>query len=101
VKPKIVAPDGRFDHARIANAYNEAMLTTTAPAKVLAEQFGVTIPTVHSWIYRARRAGALPPGRQGTARAMTSWELVADDLGVSVERLRASLGRHAPGGLRP
>ena len=37
------------------------------PAKELAEQAGVPINTVRSWIYRARRAGYLPEGRQGVA----------------------------------
>lgn len=63
-------PDGtnpeRF-YQQVAAAYSEAVLATSKPAKVLAEEAGVPVGTVHRWIREARRRGYLPPARQGRA----------------------------------
>lgn len=63
-------PDGtnpeRF-YKQVAEAYSEAVLATSKPAKVMAEEAGVPVGTVHRWIREARRRGYLPPARQGRA----------------------------------
>lgn len=63
-------PDGtnpeRF-YQQVAAAYSEAVLATSKPAKVLAEEAGVPVGTVHRWIREARRRGYLPPARRGRA----------------------------------
>ncbi|MDQ7910757.1 hypothetical protein RB614_40330 [Phytohabitans sp. ZYX-F-186] len=58
-------PDG-FSR-RVADAYNEAVVSTRKPAMVLAEEAGVPVTTVHRWIAEARRRGHLPPARKGRA----------------------------------
>ena len=50
-----------------ATVYNEAAAVTRAPAKLIAEQLGVPVTTVHRWTREARIAGALPPARKGAA----------------------------------
>ncbi|HET9889664.1 MAG TPA: hypothetical protein VFQ42_04110 [Mycobacterium sp.] len=51
----------------VATAYNEAVAATARPAKVLAEEAGVPVGTVHRWVNEARRRGFLPPTTQGRA----------------------------------
>lgn len=97
-RPNGTDPDGFA--RRVAEAYNNAILTTSKPARLLAEEAGVPVPTVHRWIAEARRRGHLSPGRKGVAGATTTWERVAAALGVSVDRLRDVVAREAPGGLR-
>lgn len=58
-------PDGFY--RRVAAAYNEAVLTTSKPAKVLAEEAEVPTTTVHRWIREARQRGFLPIARKGRA----------------------------------
>lgn len=63
-------PDGTNPEAfyrQVAQAYSEAVVTTSKPAKVLADEAGVPVGTVHRWIREARRRGCLPPARQGRA----------------------------------
>lgn len=63
-------PDGTDPQAfsqQVAEAYNEAVLSTSKPAKVLAEEAGVPVGTVHRWIREARQRGYLPPARRGRA----------------------------------
>lgn len=63
-------PDGTDPEAfakQVARAYNEAIVTSPSPAKLLAEEAGVPVTTVHRWIREARRRGALPPARKGRA----------------------------------
>lgn len=63
-------PDGTDPDAfyrRVAEAYNDAVRETSAPAKVLAEEAGVPPATVHRWIAESRRRGFLPPARKGRA----------------------------------
>lgn len=74
--PPLVPPaDGRYTddwYRSLAAAYNHAVVMWRqhggeAPAKALAAKAGVSVNTVRSWIYRTRRAGFLPKGRQGAA----------------------------------
>lgn len=58
-------PEGFY--RTVADAYNDAVLTTAAPAPVLAEEAGVPVGTVHRWIREARRGGYLPPAKKGRA----------------------------------
>ncbi|MFF4839278.1 hypothetical protein ACFY2G_04345 [Streptomyces collinus] len=63
-------PDGSDPDAfyrQVAEAYNDAVRETSAPAKVLSEEAGVPTTTVHRWIFEARRRGFLPPARKGRA----------------------------------
>ncbi len=73
-KPKARAPLTRPDGTdpvgfsrRVAAAYNEAVLSTSTPAKMLAAEAGVPVTTVHRWVRDARRLGLLPPARKGRA----------------------------------
>lgn len=52
---------------RVAAAYREYAMQTRAPAIKIAEEAGVPVATVRSWIREARRRGKLPPGRKGKA----------------------------------
>lgn len=66
----LTRPDGSDPEGfarRVAEAYNAATITTASPAKVLAEEAGVPVTTVHRWIREARQRGALPPARKGRA----------------------------------
>lgn len=68
--PKLSRPDGSNPEAfykLVAQAYNAAVARTDKPAKMLAEQADVPVPTVHRWIAEARRRGLLPPARRGKA----------------------------------
>src|SRR5262249_17383009 len=50
-------PDGTDPEGfsrRVAEAYNEAIPTTSKPAVALAEEAGVPVVTVHRWIREAR-----------------------------------------------
>jgi hypothetical protein len=63
-------PDGSNPDAfyrQVAEAYRDAVKDTNKVAKVLAEESGVPVGTVHRWILEARRRGFLPPARQGRA----------------------------------
>lgn len=51
----------------VATAYNEAVIATSKPALVLAEEAGVPVTTVHRWIREARQRGYLPKARRGRA----------------------------------
>lgn len=98
-RPDGTDPDGFY--RRVADRYAELVITTNAPARDIAAESGVPVTTVHRWIREARRRGHLAPARQGTVHAATTWTRVAGELGMSTERLRAAVERHAPGGLRP
>lgn len=66
----LARPDGSDPEAfsrRVAEAYGEAVAATSTPAKVLAEEAGVPVTTVHRWIREARQRGFLPPARKGRA----------------------------------
>jgi hypothetical protein len=54
-------------YRHVAEAYNETLAKTSAPAPVLVAEADVPVPTVRRWIAEARRRGLLPPGRQGRA----------------------------------
>jgi hypothetical protein len=58
-------PDG-FSR-RVAEAYYEAVVVTTKPATVLAEEAGVPVTTVHRWIRDARQRGHITAARKGRA----------------------------------
>lgn len=63
-------PDGTDPetfYARVAQAYNEFITETHAPAPLIAAEASVPVPTVHRWIAEARRRGFLPPARKGRA----------------------------------
>jgi hypothetical protein len=64
-RPDRSDPEGFY--RRVADAYNETLATTSAPAPVLVAEAGVPVPTARRWIAEARRRGLLPPGRQGRA----------------------------------
>jgi transposase-like protein len=98
----LTRPDGTDPEGfsrRVAEAYNEAVQATPAPAPALAEEAGVPVVTVHRWIADARRRGALPPGRKGVAGHSTRLERTAAELGVTPEQLRQAVIRHANGRL--
>lgn len=66
----LARPDGSDPEAfsqRVAEAYNDVVSATSAPAKKLAEEAGVPVSAVHRWVREARRRGYLPPARQGRA----------------------------------
>jgi hypothetical protein len=66
----LMRPDGTDPEGfsrRVAEAYNDAVEQTKTPAKVLAEEAGVPVTTVHRWVRDARRLGFLPPARKGRA----------------------------------
>ncbi len=66
----LTRPDGTDPEGfsrRVAQAYAEAVATTPHPAKVLADEAGVPVTTVHRWILEARRRGFLPRARKGRA----------------------------------
>lgn len=64
-RPDGADPDG-FSR-QVALAYNSAVLEGRAPAKILADEAGVPVTTVHRWIREARQRGHLPPARKGRA----------------------------------
>jgi hypothetical protein len=69
-RPALTRPDGTDPEGfsrRVAQAYKEAVVTTSTPAKVLAAEAGVPVTTVHRWIRDARRLGLLEPARKGRA----------------------------------
>lgn len=66
----LARPDGTDPDAfslRVAKAYNALVVTTSAPAKAIADEAGVPVGTVHRWIREARQRGHLPPARKGRA----------------------------------
>jgi hypothetical protein len=64
-RPDGTDPDG-FS-AKVAAAYREYAPQTRAPALKIADEAGVPVATVRSWIREARRRGKLPQGRKGRA----------------------------------
>lgn len=64
-RPDGTDPDSFY--RQVAAAYNSAVMEGPAPAKVLAEEAGVPVTTVHRWIREARTRGHLPPARKGRA----------------------------------
>lgn len=69
-RPRLTRPDGASPeefYPRVAAAYSQYALLTTAPAKEMAAEAGVPITTAHRWIREARRRGFLPPARKGKA----------------------------------
>jgi hypothetical protein len=63
-------PDGSDPDAfyeQVALAYRDAIQTTPKVGKVLADEAGVPVGTVHRWVMEARRRGFLPAARQGRA----------------------------------
>jgi hypothetical protein len=71
-KPRkpLTRPDGSNPDAfyrQVAEAYRDAVKDTNKVAKVLAEESGVPVGTVHRWILETRRPGFLPPARQWRA----------------------------------
>lgn len=70
VVPALSRPGGADPetfYRQVAQAYNAAVVTTRGPAKLIADQAGVPVTTVHRWIREARRRGYLPPARKGRA----------------------------------
>jgi hypothetical protein len=66
----LTRPDGSNPDAfyqQVAEAYRDVVQTTPKVAKVLADEAGVPVGTVHRWVMEARRRGFLPPARQGRA----------------------------------
>lgn len=65
---QLTRPDGTDPDAfyeLVAQAYREALTTTSAPALAMAEEAGVPVGTAHRWIREARRRSFLPPARRG------------------------------------
>jgi hypothetical protein len=56
-------PEGFY--RTVAAAYGQYAEESHAPAKLIAEEAGVPVTTVHRWVREARRRGFLPPGRKG------------------------------------
>lgn len=73
--PLSTPPGGRYSEdwfRQLAKSYNWALRQWREnrgdpPAEALAKQAGVSVRTVHSWTYRARREGYLPKAKQGQA----------------------------------
>jgi hypothetical protein len=67
--PLSIPEDGRLSASflgRVAEEYTAAVAAgDSKPAVTLADQAGVAPNTVRRWVYLARKAGKLPPGRQG------------------------------------
>lgn len=53
--------------AQVAVHYRAFAAVTSKPAKMMADRYGVPLPTMHGWIREARLRGKLPPGRRGKA----------------------------------
>lgn len=69
-REKLTRPDGSDPDAfsyRVAEAYKEAVISTSKPAVALAEEAGVPVTTVHRWIREARQRGHLPKAKKGRA----------------------------------
>lgn len=69
-RPALTRPDGTDPDGfaqRVADAYREYVMQTRSPALKIAEEAGVPVATVRSWIREARRRGKLPEGRKGRA----------------------------------
>jgi hypothetical protein len=69
-RPRLTRPDGASPdefYPRVAAAYSQYALLTTAPAKEMAAEASVPITTVHRWIREARRRGFLTRARKGKA----------------------------------
>jgi hypothetical protein len=67
-RERLTRPDGTDPagfSARVAAAFLEAHALSSSPAKILAQEAGVPVGTVHRWIRDARRAGHLPPVTKG------------------------------------
>jgi hypothetical protein len=63
-EPRLSAPtDGLTDQflGDVAEAYRRAVKLRQPPAKTLAALAGVDARTVHSWVYKARKRGIMPP----------------------------------------
>jgi hypothetical protein len=54
-------------YRRVAEAYQEYVPQTKAPATDIAAEADVPLTTAHRWIREARRRGFLPPARKGRA----------------------------------
>lgn len=71
-RKRLAAPAGRLDDdflRSVADAYRAAVAEGLKPNKTLADDIGhTTTRTVERWVYLARKAGHLPPTRQGEAR---------------------------------
>lgn len=50
----------------VADAYGAAVERREHPAKALADQAGVDVRTVHSWVYKARKRGIMPATKRGS-----------------------------------
>lgn len=69
-RPRLTRPDGKDPesfYGVVAQAYRDALATTSAPAVALANEAGVPVATARGWIREARRRGFLPPARKGRA----------------------------------
>lgn len=66
--PPLNAPEGGITDEwlrHLAASYAAAVRRGEPPAKALAEQAGVPVRTVHSWVYRARKRGYMAPANRG------------------------------------
>lgn len=69
-RPRLRRPDGTDPDgfsALVGAAYREYAPQSRSPAIKIAEEAGVPVGTVRSWIREARRRGKLPPGQKGKA----------------------------------
>jgi len=64
-RPDRTDPDAFY--RQVAAAYSDVAGETRKVAKVLADEAGVPVTTVHRWVLEARRRGYLPPARRGRA----------------------------------
>jgi hypothetical protein len=63
----LAAATGQVERA--ATIYREALATTSAPTRTVAEALGISRQHAATLVHRARARGLLPPTRQGRARA--------------------------------
>lgn len=66
----LTRPDGTDPavfYRQVAEAYQEYVVHTRAPATRIAQEADVPVTTAHRWIREARRRGFLPPARKGRA----------------------------------
>lgn len=62
---KVTRPDRTDDwRRRFAEIYQDAAVTTSAPARLIAQASGVPVSAVHRWAHEARLRGFLPGERE-------------------------------------
>lgn len=81
---------------RVAEVYTAAVARHQPPTVAVVDELQVPRSTAGRWIRAARAAGMI---EVTWVRTSPKLQAVADDLGVTPERLRDSIRRHANGRL--